>query len=138
VVVDGDAYVDGGVCSPTNADVLRRRDLDLVIVVSPMSGRDLAGHGTQELMRRYARRKLEGEMAILRDAGIPTVVIEPGADVVGALGSDFMSREHLAEITHLAFMDTGEQLRAPFVRTLLGGLNGRRPAAQTTRVLEPS
>jgi len=31
-------YVDGGVHSPTNAAVLRGRGLDLVVVVSPMSG----------------------------------------------------------------------------------------------------
>jgi NTE family protein len=128
VVIDGDRYVDGGVRSPTNADVLRHRDLDLVIVVSPMSGRDLGRRSAQELMRRHARRKLEGEIAVLERAGIPTVVVEPGREVIEALGRDFMSREHLAEITQLAFLDTGEQLRAPFVRTLLGGLNGRAAA----------
>ena len=37
VTIDGDSYVDGGVHSPTNADVLVREDLDLVLVSSPMS-----------------------------------------------------------------------------------------------------
>ena len=39
VVIDGEAHLDGGVHSPTNADVLRGEDLDLVIVSSPMSRR---------------------------------------------------------------------------------------------------
>src|SRR5579863_9288466 len=41
VVIDGTEYVDGGVHSATNADVLKRDELDLVIVVSSMS----AAHG---------------------------------------------------------------------------------------------
>ena len=32
------SYVDGGVHSPTNAAILRGQELDLVIVISPMSG----------------------------------------------------------------------------------------------------
>ena len=39
VVIDGEAHLDGGVHSPTNADVVRGEDLDLVIVSSPMSRR---------------------------------------------------------------------------------------------------
>jgi NTE family protein len=50
-------YVDGGAHSPTNAAILHELDLDLVIVVSPMSGPmvglpiDLYGAA-----RRHARR----------------------------------------------------------------------------------
>ena len=39
VVIDGERYVDGGAHSPTNADLVARIGLDLVIVVSPMSVR---------------------------------------------------------------------------------------------------
>ena len=39
VVIDGERYVDGGAHSPTNADLVARIGLDLVIVVSPMSAR---------------------------------------------------------------------------------------------------
>ena len=38
VVIDGETYVDGGVISATNADVLARHDIDLAIVISPMTG----------------------------------------------------------------------------------------------------
>ncbi len=37
VEIDGRSYVDGGVHSPTNADILRKEDLDLVLISSPMS-----------------------------------------------------------------------------------------------------
>jgi NTE family protein len=58
VQIDGESYIDGGVRSPTNADVLRRTELDLAIIVSPMSGRDLGLLGTGNLVRRHARAKL--------------------------------------------------------------------------------
>ena len=39
VVIDGERYVDGGAHSPTNADLVARIGLDLVVVLSPMSAR---------------------------------------------------------------------------------------------------
>jgi NTE family protein len=123
IAIGDDTYVDGGVHSPTNADVLRRRvDLDLAIVVSPMSGRDLGRFGTRNLVRRHARARLDGERKRLHAAGIPTVVIEPGPEVVTELGTDFMSDERAADIVAAATIDTGEQLRAPMTRTLVAGL----------------
>ena len=38
VRIEDHTYVDGGAHSPTNAAILRERALDLVVVVSPMSG----------------------------------------------------------------------------------------------------
>ena len=110
-----DTYVDGGVRSPTNADVLRRRpDLDLAIVVSPMSGRDLGRLGVRNLVRRHARARLDGERKRLAAAGIPTVVIQPGPEVIDALGHDFMSDAGAPPTSwSAAFLDTGEQLRDP-------------------------
>jgi len=110
VEIDGDAYVDGGVCSPTNADVLRRRDIELAVIISPMSGRDLARFGPNDAMRRYAKGKLRREMRRLRDAEIPAVVLEPGPATAAVLGRDPMADDHLREIVTSAFLDTGEQL----------------------------
>ena len=137
VVLDGTTYVDGGVQSPTNADLLGRRDLDLVIIISPMSGCDVGRLGLGNLIRRRARRQAEAERSQLTAAGIPSVLIEPGPEVVEALGSDPMSSTNLRAIVQAAFVDTGEQLRAPFTRTLLAGLNSRRTAC-TTRPAPPS
>lgn len=126
VLIDGVRYVDGGVRSPTNADVLRRRtDLDLVVAVSPMSGRELGRFGSEAMARRFARNKLTGELERLERCGIPTVAIEPGPEVIEALGMDFMSHERVADITRAAFLDTGDQIRKPFVRTMLAGLDDR-------------
>ena len=122
VPIGDETYIDGGVRSPTNADVLRRSELDLAIIVSPMSGRDLGGLGVGNMVRRHARGKLEGERKRLRAAGIPSVVIEPGPAVIAALGTDFMSDVHAEAIVEAAVVDTEAQLRAPLVRTLVAGL----------------
>ena len=90
-----------------------------------MSGRDLGRLGAGNVVRRHARAKLDGERKRLHAAGIPTVVIQPGPEVIEVLGSDFMSDARADEIVSAAFLDTGEQLRAPMVRTLLAGLMDR-------------
>jgi NTE family protein len=132
VRIGAETYIDGGVRSPTNADVLRRAEVDLAIIISPMSGRDLGRLGVGALVRRHARAKLAGERRRLLASGIPSVVIEPGPEVIDALGTDFMSDAHADAIVAAAFVDTGEQLRAPVVRTLIAGLvdNTRRAAQQ--------
>jgi NTE family protein len=131
VAIGGQTYIDGGVRSPTNADVLRRADIDLAIIVSPMSGRDLGRVGVSTMVRRHARSKLAIERRRLEAAGIPSVVIEPGPAVIRAIGIDFMSDANADAIVTAAFVDTGEQLRAPVVRTLVAGLiDASRRAAQ--------
>lgn len=129
------AYIDGGVRSPTNADVLRRAPLDLAVIVSPMSGRELGRFGAANAVRRHARGKLSGERRRLDAAGIPSVVIEPGPAVIDALGVDFMSHTRTEEIVAAAMADTAEQVRAPVVRTLLAGLTdeSRREATAPGR-----
>jgi hypothetical protein len=42
--------------------------------------------------------------------------------VIRVLGTDFMSDARADAIVTAAFVDTGEQLRAPVVRTLVAGL----------------
>ncbi len=127
------AYLDGGVRSPTNADVLRRTALDLAIIISPMSGRDLGRLGASNVVRRHARAKLDGERRRLLAAGMPSVVIEPGPEVVGVIGPDFMSDANAADIAAAAMHDTAQQLKEPVIRKLLKGLgDGPRGRSQAT------
>jgi NTE family protein len=121
VAIDGTHYVDGGVHSPTNAAVLAGQDLDLVIIVSPMTGQS-ASPGIDTLIRRYARRKLGPERRGIERHGTPTVVLEPGPEVTPLLAGDFMDTSRLRRIVSAAFLDTGAQLIAPRTRTLLAGL----------------
>jgi hypothetical protein len=123
--------VDGGVRSPTNADVLKRTALDLVVIVSPMSGRDLPRTGLAPIVRRYARRKLGREVATLRRFGTDAVVVEPGPDVTRLTGLDMMREDEVVRIVGAAFLDTGAQLRTAPLAQHLGPLATRRPAVGT-------
>jgi NTE family protein len=131
VTIGEHSYVDGGVRSPTNADVLSHApELDLAIVVSPMSGRDLGLLDVRAIVRRHARARLDGERKRLEAAGIPTVVIEPGPEAIAALGTDFMSDAGIRDIVPAVFLDTGDQLRRPDTARRLAGLvdHSRRQA----------
>jgi NTE family protein len=106
----GDEYVDGGVISATNADVLRTRDLDLVVVVAPMSTRAMPRVGVAGAIRIFVRRQLTAELARLEAEGIETLVIEPGPRVLRHIGTDFMATDALTDIVRDAFFDTGRLL----------------------------
>jgi NTE family protein len=128
VKIGTQTYVDGGVHSPTNADVLRGEDLDLVVILAPMSAERVAGWGAEAAVRRHSFRKVVQERRRLERAGIPTVVLAPGARVLAHCGLDFMSPAKVSDIVGAAFLDTGRQLRELPVRDLLDPLRRRRPA----------
>jgi NTE family protein len=107
--INGDRYVDGGVISATNADLLSQHDLDLVIVVSPMTGH-ARWPSMSHLVRHLTRRTLDAELRSLRRSGIPTVVIEPSVEVTQHMSMDLMSERTSTEIVHSAFFDTGGQI----------------------------
>ncbi|HET6951493.1 MAG TPA: patatin-like phospholipase family protein [Acidimicrobiales bacterium] len=124
VTIGEEAYLDGGVRSPTNADVLRRAPgLDLAVVVSPMSGRGGERVGPAAMVRRAARARVMRERARLVGAGIRTLIVQPGPDVVAALGTDAMSGDRVQEIVDAALDDTRAQLHRPLARSLLGDLH---------------
>ena len=109
VVIQGDTYVDGGIQSPTNADLLASADLDLVVVVSPMSGA-ANPRSVDGIVRRRAGRTLDRELSRLRARGTEVIAVEPGPDVVRHMGFDFVNRESSLAIARAAFLDTGRQL----------------------------
>lgn len=123
------SYVDGGAHSPTNAAVLRERDLDLVIVVSPMSGPTGVVTDIYAALRLHAARMVRREVRALRRAGIDVVVFRPGADEQGVMGNDFMEGGRVDEIVQHSFLAAGAHAARPEVRKLLSPLTaqGRPP-----------
>lgn len=94
-------YVDGGVHSPTNANLLLECgiDLDLVVVLSPMSGSLATGLQTVNgPMRLWANRVLRSELRQLHDAGIPTLVLEPSLDEARAMGTTLMDPSRVINV----------------------------------------
>ena len=79
VDIGGTRYVDGGVHSTTNADLLSRRELDVVVVSAPMAGRwrSLRANASA-LSRTSARVALDREVAAVRRRGAEVLVLQPG------------------------------------------------------------
>jgi NTE family protein len=101
VEIDGRLYVDGGVHSPTNADALRKEDLDLVLVSSPMStSRNAPLITRSQPARRAFRARLQQEVRRLRRKGIPVVVFQPSAADQAAMGGKAMDNERNAAVVH--------------------------------------
>ncbi len=112
VTVDGEQYIDGGVASASNADTLRDHEPDVVIALSPMStDAPLPRYSLDRLLRDRVRARIVRELAALEKRGTRTLLLEPGAEVLEHVTTDFMSEEHSHEIVGAAFLETGQRLR---------------------------
>lgn len=103
VEIDGEMYVDGGVHSPTNADVLDRWDLDVLLVSSPMSVDVGAVRPILDLpMRLGCHRYLRRETARHRRRGTSVVAFEPGGELLSAMGVNPLHGLRIDEIEALS------------------------------------
>lgn len=124
------SYVDGGAHSPTNAAILAGRGLDLVIVVSPMSGPPGSRPDLYAASRRHAKRVLAREVRALHAAGVQTLIFEPGHCEQQVMGDDLMSSRRLTEIIQQSFLAAGAKAAQPRVRDLVrAAAPGRADAA---------
>jgi NTE family protein len=113
------SYVDGGAHSPTSADLLKDRDLDLVIVVSPMSGPAALPHDIYGASRWHSARLATREVRALRNNGTPVVVFRPGRAEQQAMGNDFLSAERVDRIVQESFIRTGAYAARAGLRDVL-------------------
>jgi NTE family protein len=118
-------YVDGGVHSPTNAAILRHAGLDLVIVISPMSGDAGWRPDFYSAARRYSTRLLNREVRALEAHGVRTVVFAPGAGEQQVMGTDMLSAERLNEVIQQSFIAAGAYSARPEVAELIRLAAGR-------------
>jgi len=125
VRIGGHNYIDGGVHSPTNAAILRGAGLDLVIVVSPMSGPAGWWPDFHAAARRHAARLLHREVRALEAEGIRTVVFAPGAAEQEVMGNDMLSRHRLNEVIQQAFLAAGAHAATREVAELIRRAAGR-------------
>jgi len=121
VKVDGRRYVDGGICSPSNLDLLRDADLDLVVCLNPMSSLAQVSGGSPgdrmaALLRAFAGRRLGYEARKLRETGKKVLMLQPGADDVKVMGFNMMSGSRRVQVTQTALKSTALALRRIRVR----------------------
>jgi NTE family protein len=138
VAIGGRRFVDGGVCSMSNLDLLCDEDVDVAIVLNPTSSRatthrsrnpaTMAVDALNGAVRGASARRLDGEVRKLRATGVEVVVIEPSAADLPVMGHNPMSRSFRAEITEQAYRSVSRSLRR---RTTLPDLRStsRRPTA---------
>ena len=138
VTIGGERYVDGGMHSPSNLDVLRNADLDLVICLNPTSSLHSIPpkHPVERLhafMRNASGRRLGSERKKLEEAGIQTVLIQPTAADLEIMGGNLMSRKRRHEVIELSIRTVAKQLRRGAVRDALAGL----PPGDPDRIRRP-
>ena len=106
VDIGGTQYVDGGVHSATNADVLRSEDLDVVVVISSMSAAHGSANGADGWIRRTVHRRMEREVTRLEQAGIVVISLEPGAESRRAMGLRAMAEDRSPRVIEAAYEET--------------------------------
>lgn len=122
VVIGGRRYVDGGVHSMANLDLAGESELDLVVVVSPMSQAAFRlGFSPVDLMRGPLRARLSVEMAALKRKGVRVIAVQPGRAVAAAMGPNPMDAARRGAVSRAG----REEVR----RWLEGGVHGRRLAS---------
>ncbi len=125
VEVDGVPHIDGGVHSPTNADVLLdETPLDLVIVSSPMSrrGRRLPV-APDQAMRAWSSTLLDAEARRLRRRGIPLLALQPDDAVLAAMGPNAMDPRRRKATAEQSRTSTLVRLAEPRVADRLARLS---------------
>src|SRR3954451_2856011 len=138
VTINGRRYVDGGLWSTSNLDILRNEQLDLVVCLNPSSSLHppFAWNPAERaaaLMRRLSGRRLGSEAKKLRAAGTEVVLIQPTNEDHAAMGPNLMSTRNRNPVIQTAIRTVGAQLRDPEVAELLEGL----PPGNPYRVRRP-
>jgi len=111
----GATYVDGGVHSPTNADLAAGLGFDIVVISSPMSGTRAALRTGWTGARPLHRATLAREVRALRRAGTRVLVLQPGPEVVDAVGPSSMDPARRRRVAEAAHADVQAHLASPLV-----------------------
>lgn len=115
-------YVDGGAYSPTNADVVKRSGLPMVLVSSPMSV-DLGGPRPRlDLgLRLVWHRYLMAETWRLRRAGMAVLSFEPGREVLEVMGANLLDGRRIEEVEELSYRAALDKLDHDRAEPAAGG-----------------
>jgi NTE family protein len=127
VPFEGRLYVDGGLHSLSNLDLVPAGRVELVVALNPMSAARSRGGWTPlgrltAAMRRWAARRAAAEVAQLRARGTEVLLLEPGEADLEAMGDDLMDAGRALRVAEVALATTAAALRRaarlPLVRRL--------------------
>ena len=116
VKIDGRRYIDGGICSASNLDLLCGQDLDLVVCLNPMSSlAEITPRTSSDrfaaMMRKHAGRRLGHEAKKLRESGTDVLILQPTAEDLAVMGPNLMARHRREQVMERAVRTTGRTLR---------------------------
>ena len=120
-------FIDGGVASTSNLDVVSRSGLDLVLCLNPTSSlhapssRTL-GDRVAAPMRQASGRRLGREARRVRQAGTDVVLIQPTIQDLDAMGTNLMSASRRDRVVEVAVETVRGHLRRPEIRDRLRDL----------------
>lgn len=139
VEIGGRRYVDGGMYSTSNLDVVREAELDLVICLNPTSSLHptRAWNPAERLarsIRNSSGRRLGREARALRERGTEVVLVQPLQEDLEVIGPNLMSRRRRAQVIETAMRTVRSQLQAPGMAEKLAGL----PAGEAHRIRRPA
>ena len=134
VAIGGRRYVDGGIYSASNLDLVRAEGLDLVICLNPTSTlhplRAINPRDAFNLaFQRASGRRLGSEAKKLRAAGTEVVLVQPLAADLKAMGPNLMSSQNRNPVIEVARRTVAEQLSEPRNRELTADLPPGDPRA---------
>jgi NTE family protein len=123
-VIGGERYVDGGVHSTTNADLVAAERPDLVLVSAPMSAARGALRRLDPVtaVRRFASLSLAREVAGLRSRGIDVVTCQPTARDLEAMAGDSLDPAKFAPVAARVRETVGQRLARQDVAERLAAL----------------
>jgi NTE family protein len=132
VVIAGRRYVDGGMWSASNLDLLRGCGLDLVICLNPTSSLDRSSprrpiDRVAGAFRSVSGRRLGREARELRSEGVEAVLVQPVAEDLEAMGRNWMSGRRRHRVIETAMRTVAQQLREPEKSEPLAGLPEGEP-----------
>jgi NTE family protein len=138
VEIAGRRYVDGGLWSTSNLDILRHEHCDLVICLNPTSSLHPphAWNPVERVaatFRTLSGRRLGSETKKLRERGTKVVLIQPTDEDHRAMGPNLMSTRNRQPVIETAIETVTAQLRERGVREQLAGL----PPGEDHKVRRP-
>jgi NTE family protein len=138
VEIAGHRYVDGGIHSTSNLDLLADLELDFVICLNPTSSLHptRAWNPAERLARAFRNgsgRLLGSEAKKLRAQETEVVLIQPLAEDLDAMGPNLMSRRNRNPVIATAQRTVARQLQRPENRELVSQL----PPGDERRVRRP-
>ena len=124
VVIDGQKYVDGGLQSSTNADILLQHELDAVIILAPLSTDAKVNASLAGPVRSAMRAVTVTEQERLKATGAAVLTIHPDNKTIAAMGLNIMDVTKRPKVSDLAYSWASRLLDTEKARPIVDILAG--------------